>query len=155
MIAGHVDSRTGPAVFARLRDLRGGDRILVEDREGRRSVFRVVASEQYAKDAFPTERVYTATPRAVLRLITCSGSFDRAGGHYVSNLVVFASAVRRRPAVRAAVRGRAAPRSAGPPQGAQGDRAGGAGGTRGERHHRAEVAPRDGEDVRAAGRRRR
>ncbi len=91
VIAGHVDSRTGPAVFARLGELRRGDRILVADREGRRSAFRVRSSRRFAKDDFPTQRVYTATTDPVLRLITCAGSFDRASGHYESNLVVFAS----------------------------------------------------------------
>jgi sortase (surface protein transpeptidase) len=34
VIAGHVDSRTGPAVFHRLRDLRPGDQIRVRDGAG-------------------------------------------------------------------------------------------------------------------------
>jgi hypothetical protein len=34
VIAGHVDSRTGPAVFYRLRDLRPGHTIMVERADG-------------------------------------------------------------------------------------------------------------------------
>jgi sortase (surface protein transpeptidase) len=90
VIAGHVDSRTGPAVFARLLRLRRGDRIVVVDTAGRRVTFTVRATEEHPKHAFPTQRVYGASRRAALRLITCSGIFDRASGHYESNFVVFA-----------------------------------------------------------------
>jgi len=93
VIAGHIDSRTGPAVFARLARLRRGQRIVVVDRAGRRVRFQVLATRRYAKDAFPTQRVYGSTPGATLRLITCSGAFDRGSGHYTSNLVVFAGLV--------------------------------------------------------------
>jgi hypothetical protein len=92
VIAGHVDSRTGPAVFARLGRLRRGDRIVVVDRAGRRHRFSVRAKEAHPKDAFPTQRVYGATRGPALRLITCSGAFDRGSGHYESNLVVYAAA---------------------------------------------------------------
>jgi hypothetical protein len=44
----------------------------------------------YAKSAFPSKLVYGRTSRPALRLITCSGDFDRATGHYVDNTVVFA-----------------------------------------------------------------
>jgi hypothetical protein len=91
VIAGHVDSRTGPAVFAELARLRRGDGIVVVDRAGRRLRFAVQATQEYAKDAFPTQHVYGRTPRPTLRLITCSGTFDRGAGHYRSNLVVFAT----------------------------------------------------------------
>jgi Sortase domain len=91
VIAGHVDSRAGPAVFARLARLRRGDRIVVVDRAGRRLRFAVQAVEQHPKNAFPTQRVYGRTRGPALRLITCSGAFDRGSGHYRSNLVVFAA----------------------------------------------------------------
>jgi len=94
VIAGHVDSRTGPAVFAGLGRLRRGDRIVVVDRAGRRHRFAVQGEERHPKDAFPTQRVYGRTRGATLRLITCSGAFDRDRGHYESNLVVFAALAR-------------------------------------------------------------
>jgi len=53
--------------------------------------FVVQRTEDHPKDAFPTQRVYGRTRGAELRLITCSGAFDRASGHYRSNLVVFAT----------------------------------------------------------------
>jgi hypothetical protein len=93
IIAGHVDSKTGPAVFFRLGDLRRGATISVDRRDGTRARFRVLGSEQYSKSQFPTARVYGSTPGPTLRLITCSGTFDRSTGHYVDNTVVYADAV--------------------------------------------------------------
>jgi Sortase domain len=90
VIAGHVDSRTGPAVFYRLRDLRPGDPVLVERADGSRLRFLVERSGSYPKAAFPTRDVFGPVPVAALRLITCGGEFDRARGSYRENLVVFA-----------------------------------------------------------------
>jgi sortase (surface protein transpeptidase) len=92
VIAGHVDSYTGPAVFYRLTDLRPNDVIVVVGRDGTRKRFSVVGSERYAKAQFPTDRVYGATDRPTLRLITCGGDFDSSTGHYLDNTVVYARA---------------------------------------------------------------
>ena len=89
VIAGHVDSYKGPAVFYRLRELRPGDR--VEVLRGDEWVpFRVVTTAHYPKSTFPTEAVYGATPGAELRLITCGGDFDRGKRSYRDNVVVYA-----------------------------------------------------------------
>ncbi len=91
VIAGHVDSAAGPAVFYRLRDLKAGD--VIEVARGDRWIpFRVVASEKYPKNQFPTERVYRPTPVPELRLITCGGTFDRTRRSYEDNIVVYAVA---------------------------------------------------------------
>jgi hypothetical protein len=90
VIAGHVDSRTGPAVFYRLRELRPGQAVLVERADGRRLRFVVEQARSYPKDQFPTAAVFGPVPEAALRLITCGGDFDRARGSYRDNLVVFA-----------------------------------------------------------------
>ena len=90
VIEGHVDSTRGPAVFYRLRKLRGGDEVVITRDDGTRPVFVVDRLEEHPKDAFPTERVYGPTPEATLRLITCAGTFDRRTGHYRHNLIVFA-----------------------------------------------------------------
>src|SRR5215218_7432 len=62
VIAGHVDSKTGPAVFYRLRDLRPGDPVLVERADGSRLRFEVTGTARYAKAAFPTEAVFGPSP---------------------------------------------------------------------------------------------
>jgi sortase (surface protein transpeptidase) len=93
VIAGHVDSRTGPAVFYRLRALRAGDRIRVVLRTGRQVSFVVRGGRQYSKQQFPVKLVYGTTKQPTLRLITCDGRFDRSTRHYVDNYVVFASRI--------------------------------------------------------------
>jgi hypothetical protein len=90
VIAGHVDSQIGPAVFYRLRELRPGQAILVERADGRRLRFVVEQARRYPKDQFPTAAVFGPVPEAGLRLITCAGDFDRARRSYRDNLVVFA-----------------------------------------------------------------
>ena len=80
VIAGHVDSRTGPAVFHRLRDLRPGHTIMVERADGTRLRFVVEQARSYPKAGFPTAAVFGPVPSATLRLITCTGDFDRARG---------------------------------------------------------------------------
>jgi hypothetical protein len=90
VIAGHVDSKTGPAVFYRVGNLRRGDSVVVQRRDGSSVRFVVRGVAHYAKTAFPTRQVYGPTARPALRLITCSGDFDRSTGHYVDNTVVFA-----------------------------------------------------------------
>lgn len=91
VIAGHVDSWRGPAIFSRLRELRAGD--LVEVARGDRWIdFRVVATRQYAKTRFPTAEVYGPTPDPELRLITCGGGFDDSRRSYVDNVVTYAVA---------------------------------------------------------------
>ncbi|WP_423922770.1 class F sortase [Frigoribacterium sp. 2-23] len=90
VIAAHVDSSTGPAVFFRLSELVVGDRLAVTDVQGGEHAYVVTEVEDVAKDAFPTARVFGAQPADQLRLITCGGVFDRSSGHYESNRIVFA-----------------------------------------------------------------
>jgi hypothetical protein len=93
VIAGHVDSTIGPAVFFRLIELKPGDKIQVYAGD-RVSTFRVNRVRSFAKTEFPTELVYGPTPLSELRLITCGGVFDRARMSYKDNVVVFATLVR-------------------------------------------------------------
>ncbi|SDG90560.1 class F sortase [Pseudonocardia oroxyli] len=94
LLAGHVDSRTGPAVFYRLRDLPDGSPVLVDRADGSTVEFHTRRTFQTAKAAFPRDAVYAPTPAPELRLVTCGGTFDRAIGHYRDNLVVEAVAAR-------------------------------------------------------------
>jgi LPXTG-site transpeptidase (sortase) family protein len=91
VIAGHLDSKTGAAVFTRLGELRHGDEILIKDKGGATVRFRVDEIATYPKDGFPTAAVYGPTPDVQLRLITCGGQFDESRGHYKDNLIVYAS----------------------------------------------------------------
>lgn len=90
VIAAHVDSPTGPAVFQRLDEVAVGDVVEVHDAEGRVHAYRVTETADYPKAQFPTARVFGATARDELRVITCGGIFDRDAGSYLDNRVVFA-----------------------------------------------------------------
>jgi sortase (surface protein transpeptidase) len=90
VILGHVDSKRGPAVFYRLRELRRGDLVEVTRADGSSVRFAVQRTEQYDKRRFPTDEVYYPTLTPALRLVTCGGEFDATAGHYRSNIIVFA-----------------------------------------------------------------
>jgi hypothetical protein len=90
VLTGHVDGPAGPAVFFRLRDVAVGDEVTVVRADGTTVRFSVTRVARYPKDAFPTEEVYGPTAGAEVRLITCGGTFDRATGSYLDNVVVFA-----------------------------------------------------------------
>jgi hypothetical protein len=91
VILGHVDSKAGPAVFYRLRELRRGDLVEVVRADGSRVRFTVQRTEQYPKARFPTADVYYPTLTPALRLVTCGGAFNPALRHYVDNVIVFAT----------------------------------------------------------------
>ncbi|MCY7364530.1 MAG: class F sortase [Frankiaceae bacterium] len=91
VIAGHVDSKAGPAIFYRLGELQPGATLSVTREDGSTAEFVVDKVERYPKDAFPTAAVYgDTTQRSELRLITCGGEFDSGTGHYVDNVVAYA-----------------------------------------------------------------
>jgi sortase (surface protein transpeptidase) len=91
VILGHVDSKRGPAVFFRLRELRRGDTVTIGRADGSSVRFVVQRIEQYDKRRFPTDDVYYPTLTPALRLVTCGGEFDATVGRYRSNLIVFAT----------------------------------------------------------------
>jgi sortase (surface protein transpeptidase) len=91
IIAGHIDSYQGPGIFYRLGLLRPGDRVYIKQQDGGVAVFSVNSVREYPKIDFPTLQVYGAVPTSQLRLITCGGTFDPQTGHYLSNVVVYAT----------------------------------------------------------------
>lgn len=93
VVAGHVDSTEGPAVFGDLTELDVGDEIHVDDAAGNRVSYRVDRVADHAKGEFPTEDVFGATATDELRLITCGGDWDSVASQYTDNHVVHASAV--------------------------------------------------------------
>ena len=92
VLLGHVDSAAeGPSVFFRLGELRPGNRVSVTRADGSVARFIVDEVHRYAKDDFPTKRVYGDIDNAGLRILTCGGEFDEALGHYEDNIVVYAT----------------------------------------------------------------
>jgi len=91
VIVGHVDSKSGPAVFANLRELQTGDSVHVFRADGSMVEFAVRRIEEHAKKEFPTSQVYGETLDPELRLLTCTGEFDDSSGHYDENVIIWAS----------------------------------------------------------------
>ncbi|MFD9937052.1 class F sortase [Streptomyces massasporeus] len=86
---GHLDTDSGPAVFAGLPELKRGRIVKARRADGRIAVYTVDKIKSYEKAHFPSQEVYGARGRPELRLITCGGSYDRRKG-YSGNVVVFA-----------------------------------------------------------------
>ena len=92
IILGHIDSAAnGPSVFFRLGDMRRGDHVAVTRADGSIARFIVDSVQSFSKSSFPTDRVYGDIDHAGLRILTCGGPFDASTGHYLRNIVVFAS----------------------------------------------------------------
>ncbi|MER6943569.1 class F sortase [Nonomuraea sp. NPDC000554] len=88
VIVGHVDTKTAPAVFFKLRQVRKGEIVKVERSDGKVVEYKVDSIEQVHKDSFPAKRVYVDDG---LKLVTCGGKFDYAKGEYIDNIIVYAS----------------------------------------------------------------
>jgi sortase (surface protein transpeptidase) len=94
VILGHVNSRSGPAVFSRLRELRVGGMIHVRLQDGSTVKFAARSMLRVPKNRFPTKLVYARTQQPTLRLITCAGPLNYATGHHPDNYIVFATLAR-------------------------------------------------------------
>ncbi|WP_435852006.1 class F sortase [Streptomyces rubradiris] len=91
VVTGHVDTPAGePGVFYDLGTLTEGATIEISRADQKMAVFAVRAVELYDKKRFPSEKVYGATGRPELRLITCGGGYAKGTG-YLGNVVVYAT----------------------------------------------------------------
>ncbi|MEU4064657.1 class F sortase [Streptomyces wedmorensis] len=90
VVAGHVDTPLGPAVFHRLGTLSRGAAIEIDRDDGRTARFTVDAVEIHPKKRFPDDKVYGSSGRPELRLITCGGDWESDTG-YQANTVVYAT----------------------------------------------------------------
>lgn len=91
VLLGHVDGHGQEGAFYNLKKLAPGDEIDVERTDGTTARFLVDHLDEVSKHHFPTQAVYGNTDTPQLRLITCGGSFDRAAGSYVDNIIVYAN----------------------------------------------------------------
>ncbi|MEU1421798.1 class F sortase [Kitasatospora sp. NPDC086009] len=90
VVAGHVDTAKGAAVFLLLSLVVPGNKVEVQRADGTVAVFVVDSVETFAKNAFPDQKVYGKTTDSQLRLITCGGVYDKKRKDYLDNVVVFA-----------------------------------------------------------------
>lgn len=91
IVIGHLDTRKGPGLFARVPELPAGTLISVSDRRGDVYRYRVVGGAQVPKRKFPERYVYGPADAPVLVLITCGGDYDPDSG-YEDNLLLYARA---------------------------------------------------------------
>jgi LPXTG-site transpeptidase (sortase) family protein len=86
---GHLDTKTGTAVFQNLSALTVGDTVQVTRADGRVATFTVERTAVYPNDEVPVDTLYDDPGYPALRLVTCGGQFDRQTQEYASNVVVF------------------------------------------------------------------
>lgn len=92
VMIGHLDSETGPGLFALLPGVKTGTDVAVTDHGGEVHHFRVVGKAQVPKATFPSAAVYGPSDRPVLVLITCGGPYTPGTG-YRDNVLVYARAI--------------------------------------------------------------
>jgi hypothetical protein len=96
LIAGHVDSAAaGPGALYNLRDLKTGDIVEITDSTRTRSSWVVSAPPltSLKTELPPSLWVTTGVPK--LALVSCGGPFDSATGHYLDNVIVWATEATR------------------------------------------------------------
>ncbi|MDR0139650.1 class F sortase [Metabacillus idriensis] len=90
VIAGHVDNKTGPAVFFRLKDIKPGEEVIVYGKDGEELTFVVQDKKAYPYDDAPLPSIFGFSQEKKLNLITCTGTFDRKKKTHLERLVVSA-----------------------------------------------------------------
>ncbi|WP_166786800.1 class F sortase [Jeotgalibacillus salarius] len=93
VIAGHVDSKEGPAIFFYLKDIEPGEEIIVTDENGVELTFEVKTKESYPTDESPIEKIFGPSDKRNLNIITCTGTFDRDQHLYPDRLVIYTELV--------------------------------------------------------------
>lgn len=88
VIAGHVNGKNGEAgVFEKLSLLKEGDKVYVEDINGKSIVFIVKKSHTYQPGY--ADEVFSSNDFPHLNLITCDGIWDENKKSFSKRLVVF------------------------------------------------------------------
>ncbi|MEU5577154.1 class F sortase [Streptomyces huasconensis] len=91
VLVAHYDTVNGPALMRNVAKIGIGDAIDVPRADGGTARFRVREIQQVNKKDFPTHKVYGATARPELRLLTCGGPI--VGGHRSDNIILYADLV--------------------------------------------------------------
>ncbi|MFJ2767950.1 class F sortase [Streptomyces sp. NPDC087300] len=91
VIVAHYDTAKGPALMKNVAKVKVGDTVEVPRADGSTATFKVREIQQVDKKDFPTNKVYGATDRPELRLLTCGGPI--VGGHRSDNIILYADLV--------------------------------------------------------------
>jgi LPXTG-site transpeptidase (sortase) family protein len=90
VIAGHLDSPYGPAIFWNLPNLIQGDEIQITDDRNKTYTFIVQNTVTYEFNAVPIADVFGSSSQKRLNLITCVGWFNHQTKNYSHRLIVSA-----------------------------------------------------------------
>jgi len=93
VLAGHYVYHSKPALFYALKDLKVGDDITITNVHAHKLHFVVTGSTPLSSSA-DTQELFGKSDKALLRLITCHGAWDKAAQQYTERLVVTAEFVR-------------------------------------------------------------
>lgn len=93
VIAGHLDSANGKAVFWDLNKLQAASDVYIIDENDNRWQFKVVGSELIDEEKGSLESVFGRNDKARLNLITCGGVWNKERKNYSQRLVVFTEAM--------------------------------------------------------------
>ncbi|OYD59846.1 hypothetical protein CGZ90_06630 [Fictibacillus aquaticus] len=89
VMAGHVDSKTGPAVFYKLDKLKPGDEVILKDKSDTVRTFVVTGKKSFPRKKAPVEDIFGFSYQSNLNLITCTGEFNRKARTHEERLVVY------------------------------------------------------------------
>ena len=89
VMAGHIDSYTGPAVFYELDQLVAGDEIIVHGEDDEKLRFIVTGTATYPRNDAPVSDIFGFNYSSNLNLITCTGEFNRKAKTHEERLVVY------------------------------------------------------------------
>lgn len=92
VIAGHVTWNSTPDVFAKLEDVKVGDKIVVGYADGTSKTFKANREKSVNKtDLQKDQSVWGSSATPVLALITCDAKSPVKGVHHTNNFVVWAA----------------------------------------------------------------
>ncbi|SIS46961.1 class F sortase [Salimicrobium salexigens] len=89
VMAGHVDDTVNPAVFYNLHELKEGDEVSVQNKDGKTLTFEVTGKEVYGFKDAPMEEIFGYTHRSGLNLVTCYGDYVGDTTRREDRLVVY------------------------------------------------------------------
>lgn len=94
VLDGHLDKSSGaPAIFWDVAKLEIGEKIIIEDENGKSTTFSVVKNTKYPYDNFPLQEVFGPTEKRMLNLISCNGVWNSKTHNYSQRTVVYAEMI--------------------------------------------------------------
>lgn len=99
IVESHINGNEMQGGFAKLDSVKVGDTVQVDRSDQQTAVFKVTATNLYKKADYDKwkAKVFGDVGHPTLKLITCSGDYDKVHRNYLSNRVVSADLVRLQP----------------------------------------------------------